>query len=994
MTARKKADVDNGTQNGKQRTKQRNSRKEDFPVIGIGASAGGLEAFGKFFSTMPIDTGMTFVMIQHLDPTHTSNMVNLLKRQTQMPVAEATDGMKLEPNHVYMVPPNKNMTITDRTLRLEEQPERPGISHSIDLFFRSLATDLQEKAICIILSGTGNDGSRGARAVKAEMGMVMVQEPKTAGYDGMPMAAVDAGVADFVLPPEEMPEQLIQYIRKSYGKRRIRREQIKIQTGTLSNILSLVRSKTKHDFTGYKQSTINRRIERRMSINQIDDINQYLRYLSEHTGEVEALVKDFLINVTSFFRDKEAFSILKEYMKTYISRKTDGEEIRAWVTGCSTGEEAYSMAIVLEEAQEELGRFFRLQIFGTDLDQDAIEAARTGIYPPSIIADVSKERLDRFFIRKDDHFQIKRELREKLIFAVQDIIIDPPFTRMDLISARNLLIYFESELQRKLIPMFNYALNQGGVLFLGTAETVGEFTDGFEIIDRKWKMYREKTKTSESGFRFIEHPSWKEPPEATPKITFQAHHPHEPAEPSSENILLEALPTAVLIDRNYQVIYTHGKTGRFMELPEGKPNMNILDMVRIELRAVLTTGFKEALSKGEKIIRQGTRIKVNGSSIGVRMTITPVSGEAEGQLIITFEEGPVNSGRKSRELKDRQTVELEQELQFTKETLRSTIEELETANEELRSANEEYQSTNEELQSTNEELETSREELQSLNEELTTVNTEHQKKIEELSTINDDMNNLLNSTGVATIFLNEDLKLQRFTPAATMIFNLINSDVNRPISDITSQVRDHNITAQAQSVLDDLIPRSENVRTSDGKWYEMRINPYRTTENAISGVVVTFIDVTKRKQAEEEAVCAREELEDRIRDRTRELSESERRFRTLVTASTEVLYRMSPDWSEMRQLHSRGFLANTDQPIRNWLQEYIPEEEHSRVKAAFRKAIRNRSMFELKHRVRKMDGTIGLTLSRAVPMVNDDGEIVEWFGTAIDMTGHKRAKEK
>ncbi|MEJ2740097.1 MAG: CheR family methyltransferase, partial [Dehalococcoidia bacterium] len=779
--------------------------------------------------------------------------------------------------------PNKNMTIIDRTLRLGEQPERPGISHSIDLFFRSLATDLQEKAICIILSGTGNDGSRGARAVKAEMGMVMVQEPKTAGYDGMPMAAVDAGVADFVLPPEEMPEQLIQYIRKSYGKRRIRREQIKIQTGTLSNILSLVRSKTKHDFTGYKQSTINRRIERRMSINQIDDINQYLRYLSEHTGEVEALVKDFLINVTSFFRDKEAFSILKEYMKTYISRKTDGEEIRAWVTGCSTGEEAYSMAIVLEEAQEELGRFFRLQIFGTDLDQDAIEAARTGIYPPSIIADVSKERLDRFFIRKDDHFQIKRELREKLIFAVQDIIVDPPFTRLDLISARNLLIYFESDLQQKLISIFNYALNQGGILFLGTAETVGEFTDGFEILDRRWKLYRERTKMKGPGFTFLNHPSWKEPPEATPRYTYRTQHPYDTGDQFPEKLLLEAMPPSVLINNDYQIIYTHGRTGKYIELPEGRPNMNILDLVHSELRTVLTTGLKEAQSTGERIIRQSIKVKINGSSLNVRVTVTPVLGGAPGQIIVTFEDIP-EARRRGRTGKDQQMLQLEQELQFTKETLRSTIEDLETANEELRSANEEYQSTNEELQSTNEELETSREELQSLNEELTTVNTEHQRKIEELSTINDDMNNLLNSTGVATIFLDEELNLKRFTPAATAIFNLIKSDVDRPISHITSQLEDYDVAQHAQKVLDDLIPLSENARGNNGKWYEVRINAYRTTENAISGVVVTFIDITGIKMTEQEIIEAKTQVEDKLK----ELGESEKRFRTLVTASSEV----------------------------------------------------------------------------------------------------------
>lgn len=399
---------------------------KDFPVVGIGASAGGLEAFGKFLSNLPTDTGMAFVLIQHLDPTHTSNMVELLKRFTRLPVQEATENVLLEPDHVYMIPPNRTMTITDHTLKLMAQVERPGIMHSIDLFFRSLASDLKEKAICIILSGTGSDGSLGARAVKAELGMVMVQEPETAAYDGMPRAAITAGVADFVLPAEKMAQQLVEYVEKSYGKREVRRKEIAKDSTNLTAILSLVRIRTKRDFSGYKQSTINRRIERRMGVNQIDIISHYLKYLRENPAEVDALAKDFLISVTSFFRDPEAFAALKQHIIKLLQDRPEGSEVRTWVPGCSTGEEAYSLAMLIEECQEEIKRYYHIQVFGTDLDPDAIALARSGIYSPSIISDVSEDRMKKYFIKHGDQFQLKRELREKLIFAVQDIIADPP----------------------------------------------------------------------------------------------------------------------------------------------------------------------------------------------------------------------------------------------------------------------------------------------------------------------------------------------------------------------------------------------------------------------------------------------------------------------------------------------------------------------------------------------------------------------------------------
>ncbi|WP_076004990.1 chemotaxis protein CheB [Dehalogenimonas formicexedens] len=628
--------------------------KKDFPIVGIGASVGGLDAFGKFLSAMPNDTGMSFVLIQHLDPTHASNMVELLGRYTRMPVSEATDEVQLEPNHVYMIPPNRNMTITDHNLRLLQQIERPGISHSIDLFFKSLASDLKEKAIAIIMSGTGTDGSLGAKAVKAELGMVIVQDPETAGYDGMPRSAIASGVADFILPAEKMASQLIEYVDKSYGKREVRQHEVEKDSASLANVLSMIRARTKHDFSGYKQSTINRRIERRMGINQIDNISQYLKYLREKPSEVDSLVKDFLINVTSFFRDPEAFIALKEQLRNLFNSKPEGAEIRAWIPGCSTGEEAYSIVMVIDEVLEELKKYFIIQVFGTDLDPDAISVARTGVYPTSIAPDVGEERLKKYFAKKDDQFQIKRELREKLVFAVQDIIADPPFTRMDLISARNLLIYFDSDLQKRLIPMFHYALNNDGLLFLGTAETTGEFAELFEPVDRKWKIYKAQVKDKHLPFPLQMRRAWKEP--LAPKnegesIATAGLKPRTP-----EQVLLEALPPTVLLDSNQQVIYTHGDTRRFIGFPEGRPNLDISEIAHPEIRAAISAALHEAMTSNRTAVNEGAQVNVNGDTRPVKITVVPIMpvGMAElgGRYIITFQDVPKSRRFKGKGIDD------------------------------------------------------------------------------------------------------------------------------------------------------------------------------------------------------------------------------------------------------------------------------------------------------------------------------------------------------
>jgi two-component system CheB/CheR fusion protein len=824
-------------------------------VVGIGASAGGLEALEQFFSAVPPRCGMAFVVIQHLDPTHPSAMASLLKRHTAMPVAEAEE-RPLEPDNVYVMPPTKIVSLEGRTLRLRERAEDLGLS--VDVFFQSLASELKESAVGIILSGTGRDGALGAKAIKSELGMVMVQDPPSARYDGMPRAAISAGVADFILAPHEMPARLIEYMSQSRGyPDSVQRDTAEKESGDLQRIFSIIRLRTRRDFTGYKLTTLKRRIERRLTVNRIENLGEYAQLLSDNGGEADALFKDLLINVTSFFRDEIAFALLKECLLARLAGKKDGDTVRAWAVGCSTGEEAYSLAILLLECVEQLGRYMDVQVFGTDIDSDAVAAARAGIYPASIVQDLSEDRLRKYFVRKDNQFQIKKDVREKLVFAVQDVTADPPFSKMDLVSVRNVLIYLGAELQRRVIPVLHYALDGEGILFLGTAENIGEYASYFTVRDRKWKIYQRKG-TSDLRIPLPPHTTWRDvgippvpgSPDAAPLF-------------SSERALLQSLGPSVLVDSSFHIVYVHGETSRFLELGQGEPTMSIMEMAREELKSDLSAALLESHTEKKPVIREGIAIVRDGAEYTVRMAVQPVFGlsDRQGYAVVSFFESllvaelPARGGKKSDTARFRH---LEEELQFTRENLRSTIEQLETANEELRSSNEEYQSTNEELQSTNEELETSREELQSVNEELLTVNNEYQSKIEELSVINDDMMNLLNSSNTATIFLDSALQIKRYTPAATRIFNLIGTDVGRPLGHLTSNLRVERLTENAQKVLDTLIPFREEVQAQDGRWYSMRLHPYRTTRDAIAGVVLSFIDIN-------EYVVAQTAIMDRLR---------------------------------------------------------------------------------------------------------------------------------
>jgi two-component system CheB/CheR fusion protein len=834
-----------------------------FPVVGIGASAGGLAAIEAFFAAVPPNTEcrMAFVVVQHLDPDHKSILIDLVKQYTKMRVYKVEDGMEVQPNCAYIIPPNHDMAFLRGKLHLLEPSAPRGMRLPIDFFFRSLAQDQHERAICIVLSGTGTDGTLGLKAIKGEGGMAMVQAPETAAYDGMPRSAIATGLVDYILPPDKMPEQLIAYAQHAFGHRPKPSAAPTPSAGDiLQKVFILLRAQTGHDFSQYKQSTIHRRIERRMAVAQIDRLEDYVRYLRESPQEVEMLFRELLIGVTNFFRDPQAFESLQEHVirRLRFAARPPGESTRIWVPGCSTGEEAYSLAILIREYLDEARQNFPAQIFATDIDVEAIEIARAGVYPESIATDVSPERLARFFTQEDRSYRISKSVRDLVVFAKQDALKDPPFSKLDLISCRNLLIYLDGEAQKKLLPLFHYALNQDGYLFLGNSETIGEFIDLFGAVDKKWKIYQRKGTVTP---RTLIGPF-------TPLLAVEvsAGHPAPAGELArlgrtrdlAERVLLEAyVPSSVLINAESDVLYIHGHTGKYLEPASGEASLNLLHMAREGLRLELAAAVRQALAQQAPVRYDGLQVKSNGGTSVVNLVVQPVTKPeaARGLLLVVFEDVPP-AARPATEAagapitsdQEQRLVMLEQELRAKEEYLQAIIEELETANEELKSTNEELQSSNEELQSTNEELETSKEELQSVNEELITVNTELQKKIEELSQANNDMNNLLAGTGIGTLFVDHQLRIQRFTPAATRIINFIQTDVGRPVSDIASRLVGYDcLVADVRAVLDTLIPKEAQVQTQDGQWFQMRIQPYRTLENVIEGAVLTFVEITEQK---------------------------------------------------------------------------------------------------------------------------------------------------
>ena len=831
-----------------------------FPIVGIGASAGGLEALEQFLGHVPKGSGMALVIVQHLDPTREGIMPELLQRATGMKVIQVKDRTPVRPDCVYVIPPNKDMSILHGVLHLLKPVATRGLRLPIDFFLRSLAQDQQEQSVGVILSGMGSDGTMGLRSIKEKAGVVLVQEPTTAKFDSMPRSAIDAGLADIVAPADQLPEKILTYLKRTPL---IARAEAALEDKTqsaLEKVVILLRTHTGNDFTFYKRNTLYRRIERRMGIHQISKMAAYVRYLQENPQELDILFKELLIGVTILFRDPAAWAQLCEHaLPPLLASRTPGQAVRAWVPGCSTGEEAYSLAIVLKEAVEELkakGRF-SIQIFATDLDRDAIDKARMGVFPANISADVSEERLKRFFTKEERGYRVRKEIREMVIFAPQNLIMDPPFTKLDILSCRNLLIYLTPEVQKKLIPLFHYSLTPGGILFQGTAETIGDFADLFTPLDGKSRLFRR----TESILR-PEQISFPSSFSADPPTGPEAHPVAKP--PTSLQSLADQLvlqhyaPPAVLTNDAGDIFYVSGRTGKYLEPAAGKANWNVFAMAREGLRYELADAFKEALRKKTSVTLHGLKVGTNGGSQHVDVTVRRLDepGPLHALVMIVFTDvaTPVAAKAAGRVAKAHarspRLAELEHELLRIHGEARATHEEMQTSQEELRSANEELQSTNEEMQSTNEELMTSKEEMQSMNEELQTVNTELNAKVDELSQASNDMKNLLDSTDIATLFLDKDLNVRRFTPQATKIINLIPADAGRPITDLASELRYPELADDAREVLRKLVAVEKPISARDGHWFTVRIMPYRTSDDRIDGVVITFANITVSKTLE------------------------------------------------------------------------------------------------------------------------------------------------
>ena len=829
-----------------------------FPIVGMGASAGGLEAFEHFFQHVPPGSGMAFVLVSHLDPSHASILTEILQRSAAIPVTEAADQMKVEANHVYVIPPNRDMAIFHGVLQLSV-PEQPrGQRMPIDAFLRSLAEDQGEQAIGIVLSGTGTDGTLGLRAILGAGGVSLVQDPATAKYDGMPKSAIDAGYATLVLPAEKMPESLMSGLRAQS----LPPAAPPVVTSGINKILMQLRSATGHDFSQYKRSTIGRRIERRMSMHNIDSLEMYARYIKEHPAEISRLFKELLINVTSFFRDPEAFDALKsEILPQLFKDKPEGYVFRVWVAGCATGEEAYSIAILLAEYMEEIRQEYKVLLFATDLDDDAIAVARAGFYPPNIAQDMTPERLRRFFSREDAGYRVKKHIREMVVFAIQNVIKDPPFTRLDLLSCRNLMIYLEPEVQNRLIPAFHYALKPGGVLLLSPSESTGNFPDLFTPLNRKFKLYRATGTLASTAAVLSGGLVWARSINARgiEDVRIKSRETNF-AELTKRMLLQSYAPASVVTDEKGNILYVHGDTGRYLRPAPGQATLNIVDMAREGLQLHLRNAINAAATGNAPTLNHEVFIKAGGELQAVSFSVRQMPGTDMQLLLVSFQDvaQPVKHGKGVAEghAEMARVEELERELAYTRENLQATIEEQQASNEELKSTNEELQSTNEELQSTNEELETSKEELQSVNEELVTVNAELQAKIEQLDAMQNDMKNLLDNINIAILFLDTRLCIKRITREAVKIYRLVASDVGRPLADIKSNIIDDGLLNDAKNVLDTLASFEREIYTKDAS-YLARIQPYRTLENVIDGVVLTFTDISARAAADAAELEAR-----------------------------------------------------------------------------------------------------------------------------------------
>ena len=823
------------------------------PLVGIGASAGGLEALVNLFDAMPGDTGLAFLIVLHLDPTRESQVSAILAHHTAMPVLEIEDGMQVAANHVYVIAPNRYLTLRGNELQLIEPSQPRGHRHPVDVLFTALAEQRRERTVAIILSGTGTNGTQGLKEIKAAGGLILIQDPDTARFDGMPQSAIKAGLADHVLAPAAMPQTLLGFLRHGYIATPDVVATTADEQSALTQLVGLLRLHGGHNFQNYKPTMLLRRIHRRMGVRSVDGLESYIGLLRTDGGEIRALAKDLLISVSSFFRDEEAWTILDQtVIAPLIADREAGATIRVWVPACATGEEAYSLAMLLVERAEAAGKEFELKILASDILDDNLRVAREGVYPGSAVEMLLRGRVERFFEKRDSYYRVRKDLRDLVVFARQDVLRDPPFSRMDVITCRNLLIYIKPEVQRRTIAIFHFGLCEGGHLFLGNAETIGLADDLFETVSKKWRIYRRIGPTRHD---IVELPTMgAAPTQHHPTLSSVVPEQATRATELARRVLLDRYaPASVLIDQKGRILYFHGDTGDYLQQPTGEPTRDLLAMAREGLLTKLRAAI-QSVSVEKRAVTFTAEVRQGDVFRPVSITFSPLPGsrQAASLILVTFEPEPPGPASTLRELPPVEaptSSALEEELRTTRAELHSTIEQLESANEEMTAANEEATSINEELQSTNEELETSKEELQSFNEELYTVNNQLQHKIQELEDTSNDLANLLAGTEMATVFLDSEMRLKWFSPTTRQLLDLLDSDIGRPISHFARKFADDNLLRDAQMVLSQLTRIDAEIRSDEGKWFLRRILPYRTRDNRIAGLVVSFTDITESRRA-------------------------------------------------------------------------------------------------------------------------------------------------
>jgi two-component system CheB/CheR fusion protein len=840
------------------------AKLKKFPIVGIGASAGGLEAVMQLLKALPPDTGMAFVLVQHLDPNHESALSSLLSRNTQMVAVEARNNVPLEPNCLYVIPPNKNMVLESRRLKLSPRGGE-GEYMSIDFFLKSLAEQEGSNSVGIILSGSGMDGTQGLLAIKAAGGITFAQEEKSAKYPAMPGNAITAGCVDFVLTPEKMVREL----KRIGGQLSAVSSDGKLEEGhpveekSFENILLVLRQRTGVDFTYYKHATLRRRIQRRMILHKLESLKDYCNFLRGHSTEIKELFNDILIHVTGFFRDPEVFQTLrKKLFPRLLKSKSAEDAIRIWIPGCSTGEEVYSVAISLMELMSEKKARHPVQIFATDINESSLEKARAGLYSESVKKEISPDRLLRFFVRVDGGYRVNKTIREMCIFARQNLINDPPFSNLDLISCRNVLIYLGPTLQRKVMPVFHYALRATGLLMLGASETIGAFSELFALVDSKAKIYAKKAAQSRPPVSFgHEVPLTSKDEEELPPPMRVTPSTSEVQKQADRIVLTSYSLAGVIINADFEVLQFRGRTGTYLEHAHGEATLNLFKMAREGLMPELRTAVAKTIKQNNRVRQEGLRVRQNGHFVECNIEVIPftVPPGQENFYLVLFEPGallPAGNvkGKTKKYFAPKQSesaelAHLREELSATRESLQTIIEEQEATNEELRSANEEIMSSNEELQSTNEELETAKEELQSTNEELTTLNDELENRNTELEQVNNDLHNLLASVNIPIVILGADLRIRRFTAMAEKLFKLIPGDIGRPITDIAMPMEIPNFDKQVLDVFDSLTPKDIEVQDKSGHWWSVRIRPYKTTDHKIDGAVIAMLDIDSIKTA-------------------------------------------------------------------------------------------------------------------------------------------------